>query len=45
MAEDTTFLYHRTWRHLAGAQLEASPLLTSVHSAGSYLDATREGEK
>lgn len=34
MAEDTTYLHHQIWSNLGGAQLKASPMLTSVHSDG-----------
>lgn len=36
-AEDTTYLRHRTQTNLAGTQLEASPLLASIHSARTCL--------
>lgn len=48
MAEDTTYLCQQTWRNKDSAQLEASPLLTSIHDTGRCytwnhaIHATRE---
>lgn len=34
VAEDNIYFCHQSWRNQAGAQLGASPLLTSDHGAG-----------
>lgn len=36
IAEDTTYLFHQTWKNWAGAQLEALAIPTSIQSVGRY---------